>query len=332
LKTRIMTHSRNMREEQRMTNYDVIVIGGGAAGLSGALALTRSRRSVLVIDDGTPRNAPAEGVHNYLTRDGVPPREIYAIGRQEVIGYGGEIVDGTVTTAHRADDGFTVELADGTTYRSRRLLVTTGLTDVLPDVPGLKERWGKDVLHCPYCHGWEVQDQAIGVLATTPMGVHQAQLFRQLSDDVTLFLHTAPDLTDEQWEELAARGISVVQGKVEQIEVDDDRLTGVRLEGGKVVQRQALAVQSVGRARAGFLADLGLEAILVESNGVEVGTAVQVDAMGATEVPGVFAAGNVTNPMAQVMPSAAAGLMAAGGVNFDLIAEETRLAVATRSS
>jgi thioredoxin reductase len=232
-----------------MTNYDVIVIGGGAAGLSGALALTRSRRSVLVIDDGTPRNAPAEGVHNYLTRDGVPPREIYAIGRQEVIGYGGEIVDGTVTTAHRADDGFTVELADGTTYRSRRLLVTTGLTDVLPDVPGLKERWGKDVLHCPYCHGWEVQDQAIG-----------------------------------------------------------------------------------GRARAGFLADLGLEAILVESNGVEVGTAVQVDAMGATEVPGVFAAGNVTNPMAQVMPSAAAGLMAAGGVNFDLIAEETRLAVATRSS
>ncbi|MFI5697842.1 NAD(P)/FAD-dependent oxidoreductase [Kribbella sp. NPDC051586] len=309
-----------------MTKYDVIVIGGGAAGLSGALALVRSRRSVLVVDDGTPRNAPAEGVHNFLTRDGVPPGEIYALGRQEVIGYGGEIAEGTVTTARKDADGFTVELADGTTYRGRRLLVTTGLTDVLPDVPGLAERWGRDVIHCPYCHGWEVRDQAIGVLATSSMALHQVQLFRQLSDDVTLFLHTAPEPTDEQWEELAARGISVVQGKVEQIEVTDDRITGVRLEGGKVIPRQALAVQTTVRARAGFLADLGLEPTMVESNGVEVGTAVQVDGMGATQVTGVFAAGNVANPMAQVMPSAAAGLMAGAGINFDLITEETRLA------
>ena len=315
-----------------MTKYDVIVIGGGAAGLSGALALVRSRRSVLVIDDGTPRNAPAEGVHNYLTRDGVPPGELYTIGRREVRGYGGEIVTGTVTTARRDDDGFTVEIADGTAYRGRRLLVTSGLTDVLPDVPGLAERWGKDVVHCPYCHGWEVRDQAIGILATSPMAVHQAQLFRQLSDDVTLFLHTAPELTDEQWEALAARGVSVVQGKVEQIEVENDRITGVRLEGGKVIARQALAIQTTVRARADFLADLGLETTLVEANGVEVGTAVTVDAMGATAVPGVFAAGNVTNPMATVMPSAAAGLMAGGGINFDLITEETRLAVAARSS
>ncbi len=315
-----------------MTKYDVIVIGGGAAGLSGALALVRFRRSVLVIDDRTPRNAPADGVHNFLTRDGVPPGEIYALGRQEVQGYGGEFVDGTVTTARRDDDGFTVELADGTTYRGKRLLVTTGLTDVLPDVPGLAERWGKDVVHCPYCHGWEVQDQAIGVLATSSMAMHQVQLFRQLSDDVTLFLHTAPEPTEEQWEELAARGISVVQGKVEQVEVTDDRITGVRLEGGTVVPRQALAIQTTVRARAGFLADLGLETTLVEANGAEVGTAVQVDARGATQVPGVFAAGNVSNPMAQVMPSAAAGLAAAGGINFDLITEETRLAVAARSS
>ncbi|MFF0342056.1 NAD(P)/FAD-dependent oxidoreductase [Kribbella sp. NPDC004875] len=315
-----------------MTTYDVIVIGGGAAGLSGALALVRFRRSVLVIDDGTPRNAPAEGVHNFLTRDGTPPGEISAIGRQEVIGYGGEFASGTVTTARKDEDGFTVELADGTAYRGRRLLVTTGLTDVLPDVPGLAERWGKDVVHCPYCHGWEVQDQAIGVLATSPMAIHQVQLFRQLSDDVTLFLHTAPEPTEEQWEELAARGISVVQGKVEQIEVTDDRITGVRLESGKVVPRQALAIQTTMRARAGFLADLGLEATQVESNGVDVGTAVKADPMGATDVPGVFAAGNVTNPTAQVMPSAAAGLMAAGGLNFDLITEETRRAVAARSS
>ncbi|TCC61880.1 NAD(P)/FAD-dependent oxidoreductase [Kribbella pittospori] len=314
-----------------MKKYDVIVIGGGAAGLSGALALVRSRRSVLVIDDGTPRNAPAEHVHNYLTRDGVPPAELYAIGREEVIGYGSEVVTGTVTTARR-DGDFKVELADGTTYQGRRLLVTTGLTDVLPDLPGLAERWGKDVLHCPYCHGWEVRDQAIGVLATTVMALHQVQLFRQLSDDVTLFLHTAPEPTDEQWEELAARRISVVEGKVEQLEVEDGKLTGVRLEGGKVIPRQALAVQSTMRARAGFLTDLGLETTELEANGIVLGTAVQVDAMGATQVPGVFAAGNVTDPRAQVISAAAAGLMAAGGVNFDLIGEEIRLAVAARSS
>ncbi|MEV5962254.1 NAD(P)/FAD-dependent oxidoreductase [Kribbella sp. NPDC051952] len=315
-----------------MTKYDVIVVGGGAAGLSGALALVRSRRSVLVVDDGTPRNAPAEGVHNYLTRDGVPPAELYALGRDEVIGYGGEFVTGTVTRAQRSADAFTVELADGTAYQGRRLLVTTGLVDVLPDVAGLAERWGKDVLHCPYCHGWEVRDQAIGVLATSSMALHQVQLFRQLSDDVTLFLHTAPEPTEEQWEELAARGISVVQGKVEQVEVENDRLTGLRLEGGTVVPRQALAIQTTLRARSDFLADLGLETTVLEVNGILIGTVVPVDGTGATKVPGVFAAGNLTDPKAQVMPSAAAGLMAAGGLNMNLITEEIELAVAGRSS
>jgi thioredoxin reductase (NADPH) len=314
-----------------MKTYDVIVIGGGAAGLSGALALVRSRRSVLVVDDGTPRNAPAEGVHNFLTRDGIPPAELYTLGRKEVAGYGGEFASGTVTAVRR-DDVFTVELADGTTYRGRRLLVTTGLTDVLPDVGGLAERWGRDVLHCPYCHGWEVRDQAIGILATTGMATFQALLFRQLSDDVTLFLHTAPEPTDEQWEQLAARGIAVVQGKVEQLEVENDKLTGVRLEGGRVIPRDALAVQTGMRARADFLADLGLEIVVQESNGLEIGTIVAADPLGTTAVPGVFVAGNVTDARATVMPAAASGLMAAGGVNADLIAEEARLAVAARSS
>ena len=314
-----------------MKKYDVIVIGGGAAGLSGALALVRSRRSVLVVDDGTPRNAPADAVHNYLTRDGVPPAELYAIGRQEVAGYGGEFATGTVTAVRR-DDLFTVELADGTTYQGRRLLVTSGLTDVLPDVRGLAERWGRDVVHCPYCHGWEVRDQAIGILATSGMATFQALLFRQLSDDVTLFLHTAPEPTDEQWEQLAARGISVVQGKVEQLEVENDKLTGVQLEGGRVIPRQALAVQTSLRARADFLADLGLETVVQEVNGLVMGTVVAADPTGATAVPGVFVAGNVTDPKATVLPAAAAGLAAGGGINADLIDEETRLAVAARSS
>ena len=318
-----------------MTKYDVIVVGGSAAGLSGALALVRSRRSVLVIDNGTPRNAPAEHVHNYLSRDGVPPSELYAIGRAEVTGYGGEVTTGTVTTVTRPtstpEDGFVVELDDGRSFGARRLLVATGGTDVLPDVPGLAERFGRDVLHCPYCHGWEVRDQAIGVLATGGMAIHQAMLFRQLSDDVTLFLHTGPTPSDEQWEELAARGISVVEGRVEAVEVTDDKLTGVRLEGGKVIPRQALAVQSVVRARVDFLAELGLKAVGQEFGDVYLGTAVQADPSGATDVPGVWVAGNVADLRSQVITSAAAGLTAGAMINADLIAEETRLAVQLRT-
>ena len=315
-----------------MNEYDVVVIGGGAAGLGGALALVRARRSVLVIDEGTPRNAPAEHVHNYLTRDGVSPAELYALGRAEVTGYGGEVRTGTVTAVTPRGDRFEVETADGTVVRARRLLVTTGLADELPGVPGLAERFGRDVLHCPYCHGWEVRDQAIGVLATGGMAIHQAMMFRQWSDDITLFLNDGPEPTEQHWEELAARGISVVQGKVAAVEVTDDKLSGVRLEDGKVVACQALVVQPRATARAAFLEGLGLKPAEVEANGVSMGTAIPAEPGGKTAVPGVWVAGNVADPRAQVISSAAAGLAAAAAINGDLIEEETRLAVAARSS
>src|SRR5215218_9572670 len=146
---------------------DVVVVGGGAAGLSAGLMLARARRRVVVVDAGEPRNAPADGVHGMLGHDGVPPAELLARGRDEVRHYGGEILDGWVTGAQRKDGAFAVTLADGRELRARRLLVTTGLVDELPDVPGVRERWGRDVIHCPYCHGYEVRDQAVGVLATS---------------------------------------------------------------------------------------------------------------------------------------------------------------------
>jgi len=315
-----------------MNEYDVVVIGGGAAGLGGALALVRARRSVLVIDEGTPRNAPAEHVHNYLTRDGVPPAELYALGRAEVTGYGGEVRTGTVTAVTPRGDEFEVETADGTAVRARRLLVATGLADQLPGVPGLAERFGRDVLHCPYCHGWEVRDQAIGVLATGGMAIHQAMMFRQWSEDITLFLNDGPEPTEEQWEQLAARGISVVLGKVAAVEVTDDKLSGVRLDGGRVIPCQALVVQPHAIARAAFLEGLGLKPAEVEANGVSMGTAIPAEPGGKTAVPGVWVAGNVADPRAQVISSAAAGLAAAAAINGDLIEEEIRLAVAARSS
>jgi thioredoxin reductase len=309
--------------------YDVVVIGGGAAGLSGALALSRARRSVLVVDDGTPRNASAGQVHNYLGREGTPPAELLALGRAEVAGYGGRFRDGRVERAERSDDGFRVTLTDGGSVLARRLLVTSGLADELPDVPGVAELFGHDVLHCPYCHGWEVRDQPIGVLGGA-FGVHQALMWRQWSADLTLFLHTGPEPSDDEREQLAARGIAVVPGVVAGLDVDAGRLTGVRLADGRVVARRALVVSPRFVARGGVLASLGLEAAPVEMNGHVVGSAVAADPTGATAVPGVFVAGNVTDLRAQVISSAAAGLNTAAMLNADLIAEDTRVAVAAR--
>ena len=310
--------------------YDVVVIGGGAAGLSGALALSRARRSVLVVDDGTPRNAAAGQVHNYLGREGTPPAELLALGRAEVAGYGGRFRGGRVESADRTDDGFRVTLTDGGSVLARRLLVTTGLVDELPDVPGVAELFGGDVLHCPYCHGWEVRDQPIGVLGGA-FGVHQALMWRQWSADLTLFLHTGPEPSDDEREQLAARDIAVVPGVVAGLDVDGGRLTGVRLTDGRVVARRALVVSPRFVARSGVLASLGLGAAPVEMNGHVIGSAVAADPTGATAVPGVFVAGNVTDLRAQVISSAAAGLTTAAMLNADLIAEDVRLAVAARS-
>jgi thioredoxin reductase/SAM-dependent methyltransferase len=309
-------------------HYDVVVIGGGAAGLSGALALSRARRSVLVVDNGTPRNAPADGVHNYLGREGTPPGELLAAGRAEVTGYGGEVVAAEAVSARRVAEGFEVALADGRSVQGRRLLATTGLVDELPDVPGVRERWGRDVLHCPYCHGWEVRDQPIGILATTPFGVHQALMWRQWSADVTLFLHTAPQPSDDECEQLAARGIDVVRGEVAGLETTGDRLSGVRLASGRVLPLTAVVTAPRFTARSGLLSSLGLAAVEQEMAGVVYGSAVPADPSGATAVPGVWVAGNVTDLRAQVVSSAAAGLNTAAAINADLTAEDTRRAVA----
>jgi thioredoxin reductase len=312
--------------------YDVVVIGGGAAGLSGAVALARSRRSVLVVDAGQPRNAPARHVHNYLGREGTPPGDLLAAGRAELLGYGGQVATGSATSALPLDGAgpvcFRVALSDGRALLARRLLVATGLVDELPDVPGLAERWGRDVLHCPYCHGWEVRDQAIGVLVTGPTAVHQALLFRQLSADVILFRHRGPAPNQAEAEQLTARGVTIVEGEVAGLEVTADRLTGVRLRSGEVVPRQALVVAPRFTARAGALATLGLEPEELIVDGHVIATRVPADPAGATAVPGVWVAGNVTDPRAQVLGAAAAGLLAGAAINADLVAEDAREAVA----
>jgi thioredoxin reductase len=304
------------------TDVDVLIVGGGPAGLSAALTLGRSRRSVLVVDDGAPRNAPAAAMHAFLTRDGSPPEQLLALGREEVARYGVVHRHARAATASRSAGRLLVGLDDGGSVSARQLVVTTGLVDELPDVEGLAERWGRDVVHCPYCHGWEVRDQVIGVLATSPMALHQAGLFRQLSDHVIVLRHTVDGLDADRLATLAARGVEVIDGEVVALEVDADRLSGVRLADGSVVALDALAVASRVTVRSEVLADLGIVAVEHPSG---MGLHVPADPVGRTQVARVWVAGNVTDPSAQVIMAAAQGNRVGALVNAELVTEdETR--------
>lgn len=310
---------------------DAVVIGGGAAGLNGALMLARSRRTVVVIDSGTPRNAPAEGVHGLLGLDGIPPAELLRRGRDEVRRYGGLVVTGEVTSAAPAapsaegDRRFTVTLADGKTLSARRLLVATGLRDVLPDVRGLAGHWGHGVVHCPYCHGWEVRDEPIGVIAVGPASIHHALLFRQLTDDLVYFTR-GTDLDEDTRARFTARGIRVVDTPVsEVVTAKDGGIAGVRLSDGQLVPRRVLAVATTMQARTEGLDELGLP--MQELPG-GMGRHFATGKAGATDVPGVWVAGNATDLAAQVGASAAAGALAGAHMNADLAAADTEAALA----
>ncbi|WP_327723470.1 NAD(P)/FAD-dependent oxidoreductase [Streptomyces europaeiscabiei] len=298
--------------------YEVIVIGGGAAGLSAALVLGRARRRTLVVDAGEPRNAPAAHMQGFLSRDGMPPAEFLAVGREEIARYGVALVRGRAVDVTRGDDGrsFTVTLADGRSPRARRLVVATGLKDELPTVPGVAERFGRDVLHCPYCHGWEVRDQPFGVLATTPMSVHQALMVSQWSKDVTLFLHEVPetDLSDDDLRRLAAAGVSVVPGEVESLVVTEDRLTGVRLTDGTVCDRSVLFTAPRPIPRTSLLEKLG-----ADLNETPFGAYPTVDPTGLTSVPGVWAVGNAMGFSEQVVNAASSGYRAGATINGELL-------------
>jgi thioredoxin reductase len=297
-----------------MNEYDVVVIGGGAAGLSAALVLARARRRVAVVDAGEPRNAPAPHMHGFIGRDGTPPAELIDAARAEVAGYGAHLVPARVARVRLSDGGFDVELDSGQLLSARRVLVATGLRDEVPDVPGVRERWGRDLLHCPYCHGYEVRDQPLGVLGGTPGAVEHALLLRQWSADVVLFPH-AGMVTTEEREWLVARAIGVVDGLVARLVVRDDRLTGVELDSGQTVPRSAVFVRPRMVPGNDLLGSLGC--VLDEQHWPVT------DTSGRTSVAGVSVAGNAGNPRAQVITAAGEGSAAAIGINADLVAEDT---------
>lgn len=310
---------------------DVAIIGGSAAGLAAALQLGRQRRSVIVIDAGEPRNAPAAHMHSYLGYDGIPPNDFTAIARAEVRSYGVEVLAGRATTVARADGGgFRIDLVGGNVIVARRVLAATGLVDVLPDIDGLAEHWGGAVIHCPFCHGFEARDQRIVQIITHPIGLHSAGLFRQLTDHLTLVLHDGVTADDAGVRALRDAGVAIVEQRVLRVLTDDaGRLAGIELEDDRHVDADAIAIATHFAVRTEPFEELDIATAPHPSG---LGDVIATDARGETSVPGLFAAGNVTDPVQQVLQAAANGSSVAGMISFDLVHEDIETATRNTSN
>ena len=276
-----------------MESHHVIVVGGSFAGLSAAMQLARARRRVAIVDAGLPRNRYTHASHGFLGQDGRSPHEIIDIARAQVLAYPtAELRRDEATHARRVDDGFEIDLASGATLHARRLVLATGVVDELADVPGLRERWGRTVLHCPYCHGYEVAGQRLGILAAGESSMHQALLLPDWSDDVTLFTNGAFEPSEEQRAMLALRGVRIESRIVERLVGDGERLSGVQVrgrEGDALIGVDALFTASRTRMASPLAEQLGCT-----MDEGPIGPTIRTDARRETTVSGVFAAGDAT--------------------------------------
>jgi thioredoxin reductase len=289
--------------------YDAIIAGGSFAGLSAAMQLARARRRVLILDTGLPRNRFAHASHGFLGQDGRTPAEILETGRAQVLAYPtAELREVAAVRAAGRDGAFEVTLASGGLVRARRLVLATGVVDELPDLPGLRERWGRSVLHCPYCHGYEVSDQRLGVLALGAPSMHQALLLPDWSGDVTFFTNSTFEPDAAQREALAARGARVEPRRVVELLGEGDGLEGVRVtgEGGDaVIALDALFTASRTRMASPLAGQLGCA-----FDEGPFGPVVRTDASKETTVPGVYAAGDMARAPHTVTWAAADGVSA----------------------
>lgn len=314
------------QEPKNTTDCDVVVIGAGPAGLAAAIALARSRRSVVVIDAGQPRNAPASAAHNVLGNEGIAPHQLLTKGRAEAEAYGVTIMAGEALGVSGTIDAFTVEVAGADrVVHARRIILATGLIDDLPAVQGVEAGWGQSVLHCPFCHGWEVRDQRIAILVRDEVAVHQALLFSALSDQVTVFLHDSPDPSQEVWDQLRALEVDVVWPQVDRLIMDGAQVRGVQIDTGQIFDADCVVVTPRFHARSELYESLG-----GSMETVAFGSQIPTDPRGMTPVAGVWAAGNANEAMAMVVGSAAAGVVTGSAVHGDLAFADLNQAVETR--
>ena len=296
-----------------MQTVDTLIIGGGAAGLQAALVMVRARRSVLVVDSSTPRNRFAHEIHGVIALEGTPPREFQERGKEQLRSYGAEIVNATVDSVTDNDRTLTATLSNGDTVAARAIIVASGVDDVHLDIPGLEENWGDTVLHCPYCHGYEVADKKLGVLCIGEFSFHHAAVLRQWSKDITFFTN-GMEVTDEQRADLTRRGIALIDGPV------------TAFRDGKVLLENdehavdALFYMPIPRPHDEFLADLNLKRHSPPP--AMGGSLIEADLTGATSHPRVWAVGNVVNPGAQVAMAMGQANAAAITVNGFLVEDD----------
>ncbi|QFU90571.1 NAD(P)/FAD-dependent oxidoreductase [Amycolatopsis sp. YIM 10] len=298
--------------------YEVVVVGGGPAGLSAALTLGRARRSTLLLDQGTGRNAPAAAMHNFFLHDGDSPEHLRETGRRQLSAYPTvEIRDATVESATAADSGFEVVLGAGETVRCHRLLLATGVRDELPAIPGIEALWGRSVFHCPYCHGYENTGQPVAVLGGTPDRALLALQLTRFTDDLVLCTDGPAELPPPLRSALADRGVPIRTEPVEGLETQTGALTGLRFSGGAPLARSAAFVKPLLRQRSDLAGRLGC-------TGFDDGT-IEIDEFARTSTPGVFAAGDMCRraglpiPLGAIALAVAAGMFAGAAVDQDLV-------------
>ncbi len=300
-------------------DWDCVIVGGGAAGLSAALVLGRARRRTLVVDAGGQSNLAAHGIGGLLGQDGRPPAEFYAAGRAELEAYptvsvrAGEVVGGK-----RLDDGFELELEDGSRELTRRVLLATGMDYRLPALPGIPERWGGTVFHCPFCHGWELRDEPLGVLDRGATGAQRAIMLRAWSDDVTLLADGPAELEAEDDARLRAAGVTVDERRVAELRGPGETLTAVAFEDGSERPLGGLLVPVTLHQRSPLAELLGATPA---EPGQIAADALAVDTMLATTAPGVSAAGDLGGQMPSVANAIASGATAAAMLVHGLMAE-----------
>ncbi|MFD1941809.1 NAD(P)/FAD-dependent oxidoreductase [Paradevosia shaoguanensis] len=294
--------------------YDAIIIGGSFAGLATAIYIARARRTVCIIDTGLPRNRFAEHSHGFFAQDGKAPGEMLAIAREQVAAYPTvSFKSDAAISASKAGDGFEVTLASGEVLGAKRLVLAYGISDELPELPGLAERWGSTAIHCPYCHGYEFSGQKLGVLSLSPMSVHQAQLIPEWGP--TTFFLNGQDAPDETiMAQLRARGVVIEPDRVVALHGEGKALSGVELENGRIVETAALYVGPRNRLNSDIAQQLGCE---IEEG--PLGAIIRTDAMKQTTVLNVFAAGDVTRAAHNVTWAVSDGVMAGSALHRSLV-------------
>ncbi len=291
--------------------YDVLILGGGPAGLAAALTLGRARKRVLLCDGGPRRNAAATHLHNFVTRDGTPPLEFRRIAREQLAPYDVTVRDVAVETLEGEPDAFRARLGDGTEAVARRLLLATGMVDEMPPIDGFRELWGHAIFQCPYCHGWEVRDRAFGFLPRGPEMLEHALFLQNWSPDLVVFTQGAFAVPDAVRARLEAAGVRIEEKRIARLSTKAEAiaLDAVHLEDGTRVARDVLFAAPLQRQTA-IVLSLGLE---YDAMGF-----LKLDDQKRTSRPGIWAAGDATIPMQSATTGAAGGMLAAHFLNHEL--------------